>query len=189
MPYNPPANNTQSGNGENLYALANSGGSGGVSSLNSLSGALNLTSTGNTVTITEVGQSINLETAPVIPNGSAGINGTGGSIPINTVTTPVLTLSFAAGSTPVNVNATAYLLFHNSSLTAATYSIYFYEGATNLLWGVVDVPAGAFFPVCLTKYFSAVSGTVNINLLCRLSGGTSDPAQTYTNPSITAVWN
>jgi hypothetical protein len=129
-------------------------------------------------------------TTPVIPNsGTTGINGTGGTIPINTSDTPIVTLSFAVGASPVNVNATAYLLFHNSSLGAATYSIYFYEGATPVLWGDVDVPANTSTPVCLTKYFSAVSGTVNINLLCRLAGGVSDPAQTYTNPSITAAWS
>jgi hypothetical protein len=61
MPFNPPASNTQTGNGSNLYALASGGGSGGVSSLNTLDGALALTSTGGSVAITTVGQNINLE--------------------------------------------------------------------------------------------------------------------------------
>ena len=163
--------------------------SGGVSSLNTLSGAVALTSTGNSVTISQVGQNINLETAGAVPNGSAGINGTGGQIPINTVTTPILTLSFAAGATPVDLNATAYLLFNNSSAAASRYSIYFYTGSTPVLWGVVDVPAGFYTPVSVTKYFAGVSGTVNVNLLCNLSGGTPSVSETYVNPSITAVWN
>lgn len=62
MPFNPPASNTQTGNGSNLYALASGSGSGGVSSLNTLNGALALTSTGGSVLISTSGQDINLET-------------------------------------------------------------------------------------------------------------------------------
>lgn len=101
-------------------AVMKSFGSGGVSSLNALTGALNLTSTGNTITITPSGTSINLES---VSSGSGTVtsvsvttaNGVSGSV-ANATTTPAISLTLG-NITPTSVTATGTLSGSNLSGT------------------------------------------------------------------------
>jgi hypothetical protein len=61
MPFYPPAYIVKTASGDDLYKPINGSSVAGVSSVNSLTGAVNLTSTGSSVVISEVGQNINLE--------------------------------------------------------------------------------------------------------------------------------
>jgi len=47
MPFNPPAKNTKTGNGSDLYAVAGGGGGGGVSSVNGTANQITVTGTSN----------------------------------------------------------------------------------------------------------------------------------------------
>jgi len=67
MPFNPPASNTQTGNGSNMYALAGSGG-GGVTSLNTKDGAVTLVPDTSIVISSGGPSTISFSTAGTIQN-------------------------------------------------------------------------------------------------------------------------
>jgi hypothetical protein len=74
-------------NGEGLITAASNGsGGGGVSSLNALTGALSLTSTGSTVTITPSGSTVDLEVAARYPTVVSSALSTTGISSIHTST-------------------------------------------------------------------------------------------------------
>lgn len=75
---------------EGITAVAGSGGTGGVATVNGLAGAINITSTGSTILVTNVGNNINLEAV------------TGGGGTVTTTGTPLIgQLTIFSGSTSI----------------------------------------------------------------------------------------
>lgn len=130
---------------------------------------------------------------PPTPGGTTnfgGVNGTaGGNIPANTSTTPILSYTITTTNDTININASAQVVLTNAQPTNQDYTIYLYEGVTpGTAWGTTVVPAGHSLVVSPVRYFEGVTGgAITINLLVR-NDGAADPAETYANASINAVW-
>ena len=184
MPFNPPASNTQTGNGSNLYALANGGGSGGVSSLNTLIGDVALTSTGNTVTITEVGQNINLEASGGVKTvgfqtSSNTVNVVGGVPTSSICTVPVPLTSY---NSSILFNGCVNLV-NASNAPQAVFCQIFSPGGSPLYQSpqmVVNVPANGGLSISPSAYFAPVTGTGNLNFTMNVWNGTGTPISTLT---------
>jgi hypothetical protein len=136
-----------------------------VSSLNLLTGNVAITSTGNTVIISNVGQNINLETATPPPAGVASLNSVTGAVTLTSngsvTITPSgqniqLTTAVADVSRWSTFDAINNVNLNGNQLTDG-YGIVGIS-ANKITGGVVNVTAGGG-----NDFFSGFHGTVNIN--------------------------
>jgi hypothetical protein len=147
-----------------ITAAANGSGGGGVSSLNSLTGALSLTSTGSTVTITPSGSAIDLEVAAKYPTVVNSALSTAGTSTGFTYTAPALPIGFYRISVyAVCTVGTAVAIVDATLNYADTY-------------GAQTFPLIAFEPVAgqysegSTVFYNAVAGATP-TVVWTVSGG------------------
>jgi hypothetical protein len=153
-----------------------SGGGGGVSSLNTLTGALTLESTDSSVTITPSGTTINLQAAPTV---ALKTNGTTNSTQtlLNLANGPGTTVSESGGTVTVSVT------YFNIGLFAAGVSVDSQIYFRNQLGISIKFPAGAAASSAIANTPATGSTTITFR-----QNGTAFATATFPISGTTAAW-